>query len=93
MRPAVRLGMTVVAVVSGAVVPAIGAGAAPSVVPNELTDVTCPSTTRCFAVGVSFTQPGSNARTLVERWNGGSWSVLASPNPSGALESGSRVVA
>jgi hypothetical protein len=80
VRPAVRLGMTVVTLLSGAVVPAVGASAAASVVPSELTDVTCPSATRCFAVGVSFTQPGSNVRTLVERWNGSSWSIVPSPN-------------
>jgi hypothetical protein len=42
-----------------------------------LSGVSCPSTTSCFAVGHYF--DGSSTKTLVERWNGTNWSVIASP--------------
>ena len=48
---------------------------------HESRDVTCTSTTNCFAVG-SFTSPSGVVRTLTEHWNGTSWSVIAGPNPA-----------
>jgi hypothetical protein len=45
--------------------------------------VSCPSSSSCFAVGQYST--GSDYKTLVERWNGTSWSIVASPTPSGAF--------
>jgi hypothetical protein len=46
-----------------------------------LAHVSCPAaSTTCVAVGDYVA--GSNDKTLVERWNGTSWSVTASPNPS-----------
>lgn len=45
---------------------------------NFLNDVTCVSATECWAVG--FYDPGSPYQTLVERWDGSSWTILASPN-------------
>ncbi len=49
---------------------------------SELSGVSCPSATSCFAVGGYST---SSARsTLVEQWNGTTWSIITSPNPSGA---------
>jgi len=43
--------------------------------------VSCASTTDCFAVGSYLTNSWS--RTLIERWNGTNWSMVASPNPPG----------
>ena len=40
---------------------------------SALADVSCPTTTSCFAVGSSGT-------TLIERWNGTKWSIVASPS-------------
>jgi hypothetical protein len=51
---------------------------------SELNDVTCPSTTSCTAVG-SYTN-ASGRFSLIEVWNGTSWSVQTSPNPEGASE-------
>jgi hypothetical protein len=82
MRRGAILCLTAGVLFAAAVVPSVSAGAAGGVVPNSLWDVTCPSSTRCFAVGNSFTKPGANARTLVERWNGSSWSIMPSPNSS-----------
>jgi hypothetical protein len=49
---------------------------------NELHAVSCASPTTCFAVGVW--QPGSlqSASTLIERWNGTTWTITTSPNSS-----------
>jgi hypothetical protein len=50
---------------------------------SVLNAVSCTSTLGCMAVGTSSTPnvTGSD-KTLVERWNGTKWSVLASPNPA-----------
>jgi hypothetical protein len=53
----------------------------PSVTQNNyLEDVKCTSTSDCWAVGFYYT--GSVNQTLIERWNGTTWSVVASPNTS-----------
>lgn len=44
----------------------------------SLTSISCPSATRCFAVG-SYSN-GTDNRTLIEHWDGNRWSVAASPN-------------
>jgi hypothetical protein len=43
--------------------------------------VSCTSATACTAVG-DYVSSGVNV-TLAERWNGTSWSIMATPNPSG----------
>lgn len=54
----------------------------PNVVPattyNVLRGVACASPTDCWAVG--FASDGTTARTLVERWDGSSWTITSSPN-------------
>jgi hypothetical protein len=58
--------------------------------PNPNTDdllfgVTCPSASRCWAVG--FTTSGTTGGTLAERWNGTNWAVVHTPASSdGALD-------
>jgi hypothetical protein len=47
-----------------------------------LNGVSCASTTSCFAVGSYSTS--TTTKSLIERWNGTSWSVIPSPNPVGA---------
>jgi hypothetical protein len=47
--------------------------------PNELLGVSCPSSTRCIAVGYEDGS-GTVDRTLVESWNGSTWSHLTTPN-------------
>jgi hypothetical protein len=47
---------------------------------SGLTGVSCTSATNCFAVGHYTTDVVT--RTLVERWNGTKWSIVASPNPA-----------
>jgi hypothetical protein len=42
--------------------------------------VSCTSTTNCIAVGSYDTGPSTSHKTLVERWNGTSWSIMSSPS-------------
>jgi hypothetical protein len=62
---------------------------------SVLASVWCTSTSNCVAVGSWFeSTPDSSAeRTLVERWNGSKWSIVASPNKTGAIDSGLAGVA
>ncbi len=46
---------------------------------NELQDVTCVSASDCWVVG-SFQTSSSPLRTLIEHWDGASWSIVPSPN-------------
>ncbi len=51
-------------------------------IPAVLGEVSCPTTTSCYAVG-TYSPPTRRAtKTLIERWNGVSWSIVASPNPA-----------
>jgi hypothetical protein len=52
---------------------------------SALNAVSCPSTTSCYAVG--YSSDGSTDKTLVERWNGTTWSIVTGPNKSGAIYS------
>jgi hypothetical protein len=61
--------------------PAIPAGATSSV----LGGVSCTSATACVAVGHYVTASGAQ-KTLAEQWNGGVWTIQATPNPSGASQ-------
>jgi hypothetical protein len=47
-----------------------------------LQKLSCPSTTSCTAVGSYYN--GTVWKTLAESWNGSSWSVSSTPNPSEA---------
>jgi hypothetical protein len=58
----------------------------PSVDANSLTGVSCTSPTSCLAVGSYYSFP-SGTRTLSQRWNGTSWTVVPSPNRAGAQTS------
>jgi hypothetical protein len=52
----------------------------------SLLAVSCTSATACIAVG--FSQNASNGReALAERWNGSTWTILSTPNPSGVTQS------
>jgi hypothetical protein len=52
---------------------------------NTLQDVSCTSASNCLAVG-GYRESGSGVgyrkKTLTERWNGTSWSIVSSPNPA-----------
>ncbi len=54
----------------------------PSSPVNLLNSIACTSATSCFAVGSSFVStPDSSAQqTLIEQWNGSTWSIVPSPN-------------
>jgi uncharacterized protein YuzB (UPF0349 family) len=46
--------------------------------------VTCTSSSFCMAAGEYYN--GSHDQTLIERWKGGSWSLITSPNTSSTEE-------
>src|SRR5436309_1665426 len=46
---------------------------------NFLQNVTCMSASDCWAVGTSFAA-GAVTQTLIERWDGTSWTIVSSPN-------------
>ncbi len=51
---------------------------------SVLGGVSCTSTTACTAVGYSSNSYGGDGLTLAERWNGTTWTVETTPNPSGS---------
>ncbi|HEX7245626.1 MAG TPA: S53 family peptidase [Solirubrobacterales bacterium] len=54
---------------------------------SSLAGVSCSTTaSACTAVG-TYTDEGGTQRTLAESWNGSSWSIQTTPNPSGAKSS------
>lgn len=48
----------------------------------QLYGIDCPSPSDCYAVGSQSTTPGT-AATLIEHWNGSSWTIVSSPSPAG----------
>ena len=48
----------------------------------QLTGISCLSVTDCTAVGIISTATAANS-TLVEHWDGTSWTVVPSPDPAG----------
>jgi hypothetical protein len=56
---------------------------------NELNGVYCTSATFCIAVGDwgEVTEDSSPYLTLIESWNGTSWSIVSSPNHGGSTSS------
>jgi len=48
-------------------------------------EVSCPTETSCTADGSWVSNGGGSNMTLAETWNGTSWSIQGTPNPSGAV--------
>src|SRR5689334_2128594 len=53
---------------------------------DVLLGVSCPTATRCVAVGAQGTGDSlyGGTASLAEHWSGDHWSVVSTPNPSGA---------
>ena len=51
---------------------------------NALNGVSCTSVSACTAVGTAYSDTGTADQTLVEAWNGSSWAIVASPDPTDA---------
>jgi hypothetical protein len=64
---------------------AIVASVTPKGSDSYLNAVSCLSATSCVAAGNSYPATGPG-QTLVERWNGSGWTLVPSPNPSGASD-------
>lgn len=54
-------------------------------VASVLQEVSCASETSCTADGSWVSSGGGSNMTLAEVWNGTSWSIQGTPNPSGAI--------
>jgi hypothetical protein len=54
---------------------------------NVLSGVSCPSATSCYTVGTVSNFNHTFAKTLVEHWNGVSWTIVASQNRSSSTDS------
>ncbi len=67
---------------SWSVIPSPDVGGATN---NTLSGVSCQSLSLCMAVGTSVTT-SPDVQTLIEQWNGTTWSIDPSPNVSGALQ-------
>jgi hypothetical protein len=51
---------------------------------SSFEEVSCATETSCTAVGSWVSSGGGSDMTLAETWNGTSWSIQGTPNPSGA---------
>ena len=56
----------------------------PAAIDSGLAGVWCTTAAECFAVGHYTTE--TVTRTLVERWDGSKWSIVASPNRAGVAQ-------
>ncbi len=56
---------------------------APAPEGSYLTSATCVSSTDCWATGTTSDSSGNADTTLMEHWNGSTWSATPSANPSG----------
>ena len=87
LRGRAEIGAVVVLIVAlFAPTSARAAGAATTTdapLPTALNGVACTSDTDCIGVGERVV--GNYDRTLVKRWNGASWAVVATPNPPGKV--------
>ena len=50
---------------------------------SDLEGIGCPTQSLCVAVG-QYRDASNNSLSLVESWNGSTWSVQSTPNPSGS---------
>jgi hypothetical protein len=66
--------------------------ALPGATAGELAAVSCPAPGVCTAVGGTTSGGGLEGSTLAERWNGTTWSLQGTPNPTGAAQSDLRGV-
>ena len=71
---------TPVATASWSIVNTPNEGSAPN---NELNGLSCLTSSNCIAVGDYNLDNSTGSKTLVEQWNGSSWSITNSPNISG----------
>lgn len=60
---------------------------------SSLSSISCRSATFCVAVGNQQTGPAGQTNSLIEAWNGASWSVVPSPNKAGASQNNLESVA
>jgi len=54
---------------------------------SSFSSISCTASNACIAVGLYATSENVPTETLAESWNGTSWSVQSTPNPSGSTNS------
>src|SRR5215469_7967942 len=95
-RAAVCLATAAAAILIGAsAAPAAGPAGGWSITPStnpqvptgQLFWVSCPAANSCMAVG-TYVKTSGEGVNLAEQWNGTSWRILPTPNPSGVALSG-----
>jgi hypothetical protein len=77
------LGWTIALGAQASAAPLAGRPSIPVLPPSVLDRVSCPSATSCWAVGSADVQIGGPTLNQVLRWNGRTWSGVATPNPGG----------
>ena len=102
MLPCIARRVAAAAVAAAAAIILIGASAAPASAPRgwsitpspnprvptgQLFWVSCPTAHSCMAVGTYVKASGIGVN-LAEQWNGTSWRILPTPNPSGTAVNG-----
>jgi hypothetical protein len=87
--------LTAAAVAGASLSPAAGAVSRPAhdaaAMAGELHGVWCTSPADCVAVGDHFSAEHGIGEALIERWNGGTWSVVPSPSPVHFAHSGAEL--
>ena len=58
----------------------------PGVVGAVLQGVSCLSASSCVAVGYATDDTGANLHTMIEQWNGSSWSLVPAPDTGQAFD-------
>ena len=52
---------------------------------NELSGVACPTASSCIAVGRTYASESAPAEPMAEKWNGTTWSVVTTPDPTDVI--------
>jgi hypothetical protein len=62
----------------------------PGAAQSQLAGVSCSAPGACTAVGGTASSSGLEGSTLAERWNGSTWALQSTPNPTGSAQSDLR---
>ena len=67
---------------------AVGIISAGAMTKNDLLAVSCQSSSWCWAVGYYDPSGGAPDQTLIEQWNGATWTIVTSPNVGSGVNNG-----
>ena len=69
---------------NGVIWSVVAAPPPPGAAESSLAGIACRSSASCYAVG-GYATATAAAKTLVEHWNGATWTIVTSATPAGAL--------